>query len=98
MVKTKQMLCCPLVVINVITVQTHLSGLICVRNSDPVGGVWNVIVWLILVDVLNLQRTHGTEAYSCTNLNSFLGFANSNFKQKQLNSVFVKPRNTFLNY
>lgn len=56
------MLCCPPVVRNVITVQTHLSGLICVRNSDPVRGVWNVIVWLILVDVLNLQRTHGTEA------------------------------------
>lgn len=47
------MLGCPLVVINVITAQTHLPGLICVRNSDSVGRVWNVIVWLILVDVLN---------------------------------------------
>lgn len=52
----KPILCCPLVVISVKTVQTHLSGFICVRNSYPVGSVWNVIVRLILVDVLNKQR------------------------------------------
>ena len=49
------MLCCPLVDIHVITTQTHLSGFVCVRDSDPVGGVWNVVVWLVLVNVLNRQ-------------------------------------------
>lgn len=49
----KPMLCCPLVVISLITVYIHLSGFIRVRNSDPVRSVWDVIVWLILVNVLN---------------------------------------------
>ncbi len=52
----KPILCCPLVVRSVITVKTHLSGLVRVRNSDPVGSIWNVIVRLILVDVLNKQK------------------------------------------
>lgn len=31
---------------------TYLPGFICVRNRDPIGGVRNVIVRLVLVNIL----------------------------------------------
>lgn len=31
---------------------SYLSSFICIRNCYPVWGIWNVIIWLVLVNVL----------------------------------------------
>lgn len=35
---------------------SYLSGFVSVRNSDAIRSIWDVVVWLIFVDVLQKKE------------------------------------------